>query len=76
MVSLSDEAEVTSFFADRFSNDGEGELRIDEGAFAKNFSVDPRALSDFDVAVRQGEECLRQALIQTFPEESAGDRQG
>ena len=39
-------------------------------------SLDPRALPEFDVVVREVEECVRQALEQIIGKESAGNCQG
>ena len=50
----------TSQFADEVAE--EGALEIDEGAVERSVSLDPPFLPSFDVAEREGEECVRRAL--------------
>ena len=50
----------TSPFADEVAE--QGALEVDEGAVEKNGSLDPPFVPSFDVAEREGEECIRRAL--------------
>ena len=62
MSSIEEEGEVrrTSPFADEVNE--EGALEIDEGAVEKSLSLALPFVPSFDVAEREGEECVRRAL--------------
>ena len=62
MSSTEEEREVrsTSPFADEIAE--EGALEIDEGVVERSVSLDPSFVVGFDVAEREGVECVRRAL--------------
>ena len=62
MSSTEEQREVrrTSPFADQVAK--EGALDIDEGAVERSVSLDPPFVPSFDVAEREGEECVGRAL--------------
>ena len=62
MNSSSEEAEVTSIFAEIVSSVEEGESAINEKVAASIDTPDPSLVPDYDVAEIEGEECGRRAL--------------
>ena len=76
MSESSKQAVVTSPFAEKLSSAGDRELRIDEETFARSLSLYLFSVPDFDVAVKEGKECVRQARNETVAEENAGNREG
>ena len=64
MSSTEEEREVrrTSPFADEVAE--EGALEIDEGLVERSVSLDPPFVPNFDVAEREGMECIRRSLKQ------------
>ena len=62
MSSTEEERKVrrTSPFADDVAE--EGALEIDEGVVERSVSLDPPFVPSFDVAEREGAECIRRAL--------------
>ena len=72
MSSTEEETEVrrTSPFADEDAE--EGALEIDEGVVESSVSLDPPIVPKFDVAEREGWECVRRALEQLSSEVISG----
>ena len=67
-----EEEEVRSIspFADEFVE--EGALEIDEGVVERSVSLDPPFVPSFNVAEREGMECVRRALEQLGSEVISG----
>ena len=64
MSSFSEEAGVTLSFSETILDAEEGDLAIDREATERSVSLDSPFLPQFNVAEREGDECVRRALEQ------------
>ena len=62
MTSSYDDGKVATLFTDCVSNSAEGQLAIDETASTVSLAPNLCVVPDLSVAVREGEECVRDFL--------------
>ena len=75
MDSLSDEGTATTPFTEGVSSAAEEELVIDENASTVSLAPNLCVVLHLTVAVREGEECIRDFLDHLSSEESASSHQ-